>query len=397
MQQTATPTQPPNGAGTPTPPAPPTPPTPPAGPASGGSDEERHKASVMGRLTRNWFVWHLAALFANILLLSFALLVVYSNLGASSIKLGQLNIPVIPILLVLFTLYTWKSFEEVDINEGAVLSIFGWVVCELPNGPVYAPLFLSMLRITDLELLQKEIPSEPELVDRGDKDTVAEGYYPPVRITFAGKDGQDPLDRRITAEVAAILKIRPEKGNLREFFVLYNGDLAAAMKQAEDTIVTGLSETLPSRTAAEALRGTSTINVDLRTLIEEKLGKGGVEVDTANIKLFNFSHALNTSIQKPAQALAEGEATRIAGRAKGDATSYEAEGDAQAIEKLAAQGGDKPRALELIFARDTAVQVAKEVDTFIAVGADGLASPAATLGAVIKAVPQGLKPKEGDK
>lgn len=204
-------------------------------------------------------------------------------------------------------LYTIFSFKQVGPTELGAKLLFGKPIQEVSSGLVFIPLLIFQLKKETRLVIQEELPAGPEHIFRNeDKEKVPEGMFPPIRIPFANKpEEDDPLNRRVTAEIVPIIRYRIN--NYIKFLTTI-GDKEAAKKQMEDATIALCMRELTKLPVAEALITLQNFNEELKMMIDE-LVKGnelveswGISVETAQIKMINFNHELNKAISSVSEA-----------------------------------------------------------------------------------------------
>jgi len=88
--------------------------------------------------------------------------------------------------LVLF--YTILSLRSVNEQKLGAIFFFGQPLFPVTYGLKFVPLGLFRLSVDTRLVIQDELPTNPELIWRGDEnitpDLVEKGFRPPIRITF---------------------------------------------------------------------------------------------------------------------------------------------------------------------------------------------------------------------
>lgn len=196
---------------------------------------------------------------------------------------------------VFFTqlLYIFLSFRIVGPTELGAMLFFGDPVREVSSGLVFIPFGICQLEKETRLVIQEEFPADPEHIFR-EEGKVSEGMFPPIRIPFADKQGEDdPLSRRITAEVVPIVRYR-----IKDYIIFLTtiGSRKEAKKQMEDATIALCMGELTKLSVAEALLTLQDFSQRLKKEIDDLVEDWGIEVETAQIKAINFHHALNKAI-----------------------------------------------------------------------------------------------------
>lgn len=196
-------------------------------------------------------------------------------------------------------IYTILSFKQVGPTELGAKLFFGKPIQEVKSGLVFVPFLIFKLEKETRLTMQDELPGDPEKIYRGDGEA-PEGMFPPIRIPFADKSaGDDPLNRRVTAEIVPIIRWRIS------YFVKFLttiGSREAAKKQMEDATIGLCMRDLTQLSVAEALVGLKKFNEELGTAIRKMVEKWGISLETAQIKQINFHHSLNDAISSVPEA-----------------------------------------------------------------------------------------------
>lgn len=225
------------------------------------------------------------------------------------------------------TLYTIFSFKIVGPTELAAILFFGRPIKSVSSGLIFVPLGICQLAKETRLTIQDEIPADPEHIFRGDGATPP-NMFPPIRIPFNDRpEGDDPLSRRITAEIVPVIRWR-----IKDYicFLTTIGSRQEAKRQMEDATVGLCMRELPHKTVAEALIGLKDFNIELQKTIEEMVEKWGIHTETAQIKQINFHHALNDSISSVPEAEFKAKATVKTAEAEKKKRSLEGAGSGAA-------------------------------------------------------------------
>lgn len=304
-------------------------------------------------------------------------------------------------LLLLKVAHAAASIRMIGPQEIGARFFWGKPLHDLTPGPVFVPLGICQLATEDATVQQDELPAPPEKIFRvkeaaGEEtpeadvvpaDLVEKGFKPPIRITFgfpgrelradpeasdeekrliarmneyitaiknekSGADKEektDPFDSRLTAEVFVVIRWRILR--FCQFFSTIMS-MDEARKQMEDTTTAMLTRAFAKITPAVALEHLGTQSGALLEEIRERVGQKtparrvgvgskpwGVSVETAQIKLINFSHKLNKRVQEMAEAQAERRAKITRAEGEGERKRIERKGEGLGEEAyLAARG-----------------------------------------------------------
>ncbi|OGC86502.1 hypothetical protein A2949_02640 [Candidatus Adlerbacteria bacterium RIFCSPLOWO2_01_FULL_54_21b] len=184
--------------------------------------------------------------------------------------------------------------------------------------------------------VEMELPDEPEKIFRKeDVEAVPDKMVPPIRITFANADQNDPavdktdpLQRRTTNEVSLFTRFRIRK--FWDFYVRIQS-LDEARRQLTDMGVGVLQEKLTTLTVGQTLAQLVPINSLLDDLVRERTERWGIEIIDYRIKLIGLSHTLNSAIQKIAESEAERTSKVIDANAEEQKRTKEGQGTANAV------------------------------------------------------------------
>jgi regulator of protease activity HflC (stomatin/prohibitin superfamily) len=231
-------------------------------------------------------------------------------------------------------LYTIFSFKTVGPTELGAILFFGKPIKPVSSGLVFVPFLICQLVKETRLTMQDELPGDPEKTYRGD-GIVPAGMFPPIRIPFANiTEGDDPLYRRVTAEVSPIIRYR-----ISDYIIFLTtiGSIDAAKKQMEDATIAFCMRELTKIPVAEALITLQKFNLELQVIIEKMVRKWGIEIKTAQIKVINFHHDLNQAIANVPKS--EFEAKVLAKKAAGEKTKRQLEGEGSGLAEKAILDG----------------------------------------------------------
>ena len=298
--------------------------------------------------------------------------------------LGELDVGY--LVWTLGALHFAAGFRIVRIDMLGGVFLFGVPTVEVTGKPIIVPPGIFSLGTVSRKVLEMEFPENPEKIYRGDAPEVPLGLKPPIRIPFAnppqndasGINPNDPLHRRSTNEVTFF--VRMQVTSVFDFLV-HIGDETAARVQLEDMGVSVLNDELTQLTPAQALQKIGEKSQRLEDDIRKRTRWWGVKIHNARIKLIEFSHGLNSSIQGIPKAAADAQATVLTAEGEKTKRTREGEGDAAArkadlVERTA---GLKKMAEDLgvetsvVIAAETAQAIGKSSSDKIIVGTQGFA------------------------
>lgn len=229
------------------------------------------------------------------------------------------------------TFYTILSFKIVGPTDLGAILLFGKPIREVSSGLSFIPFGICRLEKETRLVIQEEFPSDPEHIFR-EEGKVPEGMFPPIRIPFADDPKKDdPLGRRITAEIVPIVRYRIDDYIT---FLTRIGSRKEAKRQMEDATVALCMRELTKISVSEALITLQDSNSLLKKMIDKMVEGWGINVETAQIKAIKFHHDLNKSIASLPEAKFKAKATaEIAGGEK-KKRALEGEGDGLAEEAV---------------------------------------------------------------
>ena len=252
------------------------------------------------------------------------------------------------LALLFHFLASWRKVGEKELG---VILFYGRPLYPVNQGPCYTPWLIFQLSKETRLKKQYEIPAEPEKIFRAARDQpevltekmIADGFRPPIRITFAGikeearktdeiKEGDtgpvpqkkdrveenvavdDPLQERVTAETPIVVW-----GRVTDYirFLTVIGSMDEAKKQLEDAAVKVLSQHFPKITVADALRDKERYDAELLKALKETTSTWGFTIDDAAVKNILLGHELNTELQKIAEARAKKRREKLEGEGAG--------------------------------------------------------------------------------
>lgn len=315
------------------------------------------------------------------------------------------------MMLYALLLYTAASLRIIGPTELGCRLFFGKPIDNVSSGLTFVPLWIFELSIETANVIQDELPAEPDKIYRGSVgdekgETVppqlqALGFKPPIRITFSGHNKasedpeleipeDDPYDQRLTAEVVPVIRWR-----IKDYaaFLRTIGDIENARRQMEDTCVKTFTQRLTKVSPAVALRRMKEYGGELEEALDEVVQDSwGIDVMSAEIKAINFSRDLNKAVQRVVEEERNKMASIFQGQGLGGKEQAILDGRTAGLEnmkkKLKIDG-------EVVIGAETARAIAgegeKSSQRTIIVGASGFAD---LIGAAT-AIGEGLKTKRG--
>jgi len=275
--------------------------------------------------------------------------------------------------------YLVASIKIVDgTKHKAIMTVLGWVLENVfDGGPVFIPWGVCKLERVPKNVFQQELPGEPENVWSATKEDGSEAPVPeqlpegmklPIRVTFNDNDPNpkddplkklseknpdigftflppnksqskiDPLHQRITAKVTPIVRWRVK--NPRDFLISFSGKddkekFTEGKKQVEDLVTAETVAVLSIGTLGRALSNIDGLAKLIANNVRQKVSDSswGVEIILIELKPFGLSHKLNTSIQKVAESLAEGQAESLKANGQRDARNKLADAESYRLKK----------------------------------------------------------------
>lgn len=224
-------------------------------------------------------------------------------------------------MFLALVLYTIASVRKLGPTEQGVRVFFGRPIDQVSSGFVLIPSGLFELEIMPGQKMikQNEFPDNPENIYRskdGDHGIIPPGKKPPIRIPFGQPSEQgssvldrDPLNQRLIEEVVPIVRWRIDDAVI---FLTTIGTVEKATAQMEDLCVATLSREFGKFTPAEVTADYQTHNDTLTRDLQDAVKTWGITIESAKVKVINFSHDLNKAIQMIAEKTARGKALTIA-------------------------------------------------------------------------------------
>ncbi len=336
-----------------------------------------------------------------------ALLLIYFG-GGILLNLLRVGIPIsedpllVGNLLILIGLAHFVTgLRVVQADEIGGIFVLGAPTIQVSGTLVCAPAFFFTLETLTANTIEFELPEDPQHIWRGDDaPPVNSGMRPPIRITFAEGNKDDPLERRVTQEVVFFVRMRIEN-----FFNFWKriGKLTEARHQLEDMGVAILSADLPKVTLSEAIKEIAFYSGKLQADLRVSTRSWGVRVVDARIKQFALAHKLNQAIQDRAASVANKETTITNAEATKQKSTLEGEGTANAVraEIDARTGGLSNMATtlgvasEAVLASEVARNIASGPNNTVIVGTQGVTDLLGIVAAAQKAFPpKGSAPEQ---
>lgn len=297
------------------------------------------------------------------------------------------------IILGFQILYTAASVRIVDVDELGLILFFGRPLFNVESGPVYVPFGFCSLETEVKNVIEVELPGNPEELYYGEEKNFAvegSGKKLPFRVnfseagektTFSIKDSggaeietveispSDPLRRKITVQVQFAVRVRIT--DLRTFIQTL-GSRVELIVQLTDICTGSANRELAKYPfcVIQARMGTFSklIADEVRTRVGEPGTPGywGVSVETVQLKEFVLSHQLNTIIQGVPQAEAEANATRT----RAEAERFRLQKEGEGVRDGVRASGLSP---EVFAAVQVAPKITKDSNATIIAGSGGFA------------------------
>ena len=246
-------------------------------------------------------------------------------------------------LFLSLVLYTIASARKLGPTEQGVRVFYGRPIDQVSSGFVLVPSGLVELVIFPCSIIQNEFPDNPEKIYRGkdgDHGIIPPGLglKPPIRIPFGlpGAQGdsvldRDPLNQRLIEEVVPIVRWKITDCIA---FLTTIVSIEDATSQLEDLCVATLSEEFGKLTPAQVVANYQPHNDTLTEELQEAVNTWGMTIESAKVKVINFSHDLNKAIQTIAEKTATGKANTIEAEGLKRSAILKGEGDGAAEKAL---------------------------------------------------------------
>lgn len=295
-------------------------------------------------------------------------------------------------------LYTIASMRKVGPTELGARIFLGRPVDEVSSGFVFVPVGIFELKLETRLIIQAEFPADPEYIYRKDdmSGAIPPGKFPPIRIPFGIPKNQggnildrDPLRMRLIEEVVPIVRFRVKNYIM---FLTTIETVDKALVQLQDLCVAILSREFGRVTPAAVIANYAKYNKLLTKEIQESVSSWGIELESAKVKVINFSHDLNKAVQQIAENTAKGKAHVIEaeglkkaaileGEGRGSAEKAELDGRTAGLKNmmdtLALKGGE-------VLGAETARGITNNPgQKTVIVGADGFGKLAAVAGTIL--------------
>lgn len=206
---------------------------------------------------------------------------------------------------------------------------------EVPSGFVFVPPLFCTLEKDPRNLIQAELPDNPEKIFHAPKEgwdgIVPPGKKPPIRIAFGPYDKNqgipvdDPFNVQMTAEVVPVIVYQIRTGSYIQFRAVV-GNRENAEQIMEDTTVAFFNDALSKVTPAVVKKDTDKYNKELKNAIEIRTANWGIDLKSTEIKAINYSHTYNEKILDIPKARINAQASIIAAKANKEALTREGEG-----------------------------------------------------------------------
>lgn len=273
--------------------------------------------------------------YSILLVVAFALKDVSTSTGINGTKWNWGLMTFLAIVL-----YTIASLRQVGATELGARIFLGRPIDQVSSGFVFVPVLIFKLKKETRLIIQAEFPGDPEHIYRAPKsDTsgiIPPGKFPPIRIPFGKPEHataghqeisvleKDPLDMRLIEEVVPIVRFK-----ICDYitFLTTIETTDVALKQMQDFCVQCLSREFGKVTPSQVIGNYDTYNKILTKEVQEGVKSWGIEVESALVKVINFSHDLNISVQKIAEETALGKARVIKAEADKRSAVLKGEGD----------------------------------------------------------------------
>ena len=293
--------------------------------------------------------------------------------------------------------YLLWSFRRVGPTETGVNLLFGKPIQKMNSGLTFVPYgIFELVTITKI-VREKEYP-DPEKLWRGD-GPIPEGKIPPIRVIQGqqkkvGSKEEDPLDKRITTEVSAVVRYR-----ITDFmtFIGTIGSLAELDRTIEDLLVADIRKELAIISPAQTLKTWGFIQKRLQDEVEKLVNSWGVEVQTVRLKEIDIGHRVNTALMDVVAATlnkkttitnagAEKEKRVLEGTGLAKARRILLEAEAFGYKKIANELNIKES--ELILFAETVKTLTENSQYTLLAGSPGVADLFATIGAIKNILPR---------
>ena len=307
-------------------------------------------------------------------------------------------------MFLLQVFYTLISFRTVGPKELGAILLFEKPLFAVESGLKFVPFLVCRLVKETRNVIEDELPTKPELIyrsKRGEEEVVPEnllkaGYKPPIRVQFGWpgvridipeeadkrtkklyeelnnlideqKIKDDPLNVRMTAETPLVVRWKIK--SLVEFLRTF-GSKEEAKNQIQDIAVAMLNREFSKITPAVAQAHLGKFSELIMADTIARIGSNSIEIQTILIRPFVYSHDLNVSLLKEAQARAEKKAAitnaeaqkeqeRLTGEGKGLAARAILDGRTKGLQKMAKTLKIAP---EIVVSAETAGKIIEHPD-----------------------------------
>lgn len=290
-------------------------------------------------------------------------------------------------------LYVSLSFKQIGPRDTGVLLFFGRPILKVDSGLVFAPLGIIRLETVTKIVREKEYP-DPEKVWKGD-EPVPQGKIPPIRVIQGQEEKEeDPLSKRMTTEISAIVRYR-----ITDFMVFIGtiGSLEELDKTIEDLLIASLRKKLAIISPAKTLKNWDEIENELHKEVKDLVEDWGVEAQTTRVKEVDIGHKVNSALRDIiASALskksifinaeAERDKRTLEGTGLANAKQVLLEAEAVGYKKIAAELGLKES--ELVLFAETVKTLTEKSQYTLLTGSGGIADLFGVIGAIKNILPK---------
>ncbi len=298
----------------------------------------------------------MVALVVNLALFGTAVLMILFGRSTGSWwdTLSQVNLETGGVLILLIQVFhALNSVKNVNLNQQAILLLFGAFVKYVEPGLIYVPWgFCRLLRATT-ETIEKDVPADSRFIDHSDvtdqttggTGVIRKGYFPPIRVTFAPAKAaetievggeritipaDDPYGKRNTAEVEFSygFEIYDYARVVKRFGT--DDPIGKAKNQLDDVGIGVVNDELSRMTTARAMMSQSAVANKIRDTQSTESADWGVQILFVRLKPFGFSHKLNTAVRQAAESFALKQAVVVASEGERERLTNVGTGTAEA-------------------------------------------------------------------
>ncbi len=323
------------------------------------------------------------------------------------------------ILFYAQVFYTLASLRIVGPTEVGAKLLFGKPVEQAESGLTFVPWLIYNLRTDTKNVIELELPGEPETVQKFDEDNIQLGKVAPIRIVHASAESatgtdeeknrlrDDPLHQRLVTEVSFIVRWKIK--NYLDFISTI-GTIAAANKQIEDMVILAAQNELAKETPAQVLMDLAKHNRQIRNALDYLVGENlknpvdptvrtkrrkpwGVDVIDASIKLVDTGRTVNTAIAAARAAASKKQEVIVAAEGVRQQKILDGQGVAEArLAFLTAEAAGQKKLAEVASTPEgkfastlQSVKTASE-NANVIIAPDGLFSTIGAVGALLKKI-----------